>query len=241
MLELLDVVAFLGGDTDLGTRSTLIWLLVIQIIFVIIAISLIIYLSLRKGTDRQSAVMTVAQHDPVPPLEEESYKSVLRYDRSFIARLVQSEDEIKYRYTELKNRLLSYKSVHARISWKKETFRSHGDVVAMLAFRGKTLCLYLPLVPSDYMDEYPVEDESDRVTYLEAPLMLRLRSNRRVRLAERLIDTVMQQRGLMSVQREPIDYYLPYQGTLELINEGLVKRVVKTPEQEVFFNKEDNL
>ncbi|MCH5156898.1 MAG: bacterial Ig-like domain-containing protein [Clostridiales bacterium] len=186
----------------------------------------------------QQPTVIVQRADPII-LEEESISSKLRYDKSFTARLIQSEDEIKYLYTDLKNELISFKNVHARISWKRETFKCHKDVVAKFAYRGKQLCIFLPLNPNDYMDDnnHPVEDASDMSCYEDTPLMIRLKSKRRVKFARQLINTVMEKFGIPRVEHESVDFYLPYEGILELINKGLIKREIKSPEDEKIFDE----
>ena len=186
----------------------------------------------------EQPTVIVQRADPII-LEEESISSKLRYDKSFTARLIQSEDEIKYLYTDLKNELISFKSVHARISWKRETFKCHKDVVAKFAYRGKQLCIFLPLNPADYMDDnnHPVEDASDMSCYEDTPLMIRLKSKRRVKFAKQLINTVMEKFGIPRVEHESIDFYLPYEGILELINKGLIKREIKSPDDEKIFDE----
>ena len=173
--------------------------------------------------------------DPVIIEEESLEAGTLRYDKSFTARFIQSDDEIKLWYTEIKNEILSYKKISDRVSWRFETFRWHRDPVAKVAFRGKTLCLYLPLTPADYIEKYHVEDESDSVSYVETPLMIRIKNNRRVKIAKLLIAEVMKQKGIEALEHQSVDYYIPYEGIVELIKKGLIKRIVRSKEQEAFF------
>ena len=105
---------------------------------------------------------------------EESYDAGrLRYDKSFEARLIQSEDEVKHWYTEIKNSLLSYKGCKGRMSWKRETFKANKEVVAKLVFRGNTLCIFLPLNPADYVEDKHVEDASKLPVYEDTPVFVR--------------------------------------------------------------------
>ena len=178
--------------------------------------------------------------------EEDSADNRLHYDRSFTARLIQSDDEVKQWYTNLKNDLLAYKKVKARISWKRETFRVGRKVVARIAFRGKTMCLYLPLKAEEYAEtKYRVEDVSDVVANVDAPLMYRMKNARRVKYATELIAIAMKKNGVRRTQYIAKDFYLPYEGTVELINKGLIKRVIKAAADEPDFLQtditEDNL
>ena len=171
-------------------------------------------------------------------IDEESVEAgALRYDKSFTARLIQSDDEIKHWYTELKNELLSYKTCKGRISWKRETFKANKQVVAMLVFRGKKLCLFLPLNPTEFGEEYRLEDVSDTPAYKDLPAMLRLKNDKRIRIAKELIAKVMEQ---VQAERKPNyvseDFYVPYEGVLELINKGFIKREIRSAEDEAIFD-----
>ena len=178
--------------------------------------------------------------DPIIVTEESYEGGTLRYDRSFTARLIQSDDEVKHWYTELKNNLLSYKKVKARMSWKRESFRYGREQFAKFSYRGNTLCLFLPLNAADFVDsKYKVEDVSDNNNYAETPCMYRIKNARRVKYAMELIAMVSEKYDTPSVPHENEDFYVPYEGLVELINKGLIKRNIKSKEQEAFFNSND--
>ena len=170
-------------------------------------------------------------------IEEESYEATLRYDKSFTARLIQSDKEVKEWYTQLKNKLLSFKTCKGRVSWKRETFKAAKQVVAILAFRGNTMCLFLPLDAGDYADtKYELEDVSNIPAYSETPSMFRLKNNKRIRLAIELIEYVMEERNIpVDLKYISEDFYMPYEGIVELIEKGLVKREIKTAADEAVF------
>ena len=172
-------------------------------------------------------------------IEEESVEAGrLRYDKSFQARLIQSDDDVKRWYTDIKNELLSFKKVHDRYSWKRETFKSGKIVVAKLAFRGKTMCLYLPLNPADYVDtKYQLEDVSNTPSNVDTPAMYRIKNDKRTKYALELIDAAMEKLELPRVEHVSEDFYMPYEGIVELIKKGLVKRDIKTAEEESIFNQ----
>lgn len=159
---------------------------------------------------------------------EESYDVITRRNVSFTARLILSDDKVKQWYTELKNELLSYKKTKARTSWKRETFRVGREVVARIAFRGKTMCLYLPLNAVDFADsKYLVEDVSDVLSNVETPMLYRLKSARRIKYAAELIAMSMEKLGVVRVERTPEDYYVPYETVDALVSKGLIKRKTK--------------
>ena len=174
-----------------------------------------------------------------PVIVEESVEAgILRYDKSFTARMIQSSDDIKHWYTEIKNKLLSYKTCKSRTSWRYEKFKANKQIVAMLVFRGKKLCLFLPLNPSEYGEEYCVEDESAIPAYAETPAMIRLKNDKRIRIAMNLIAKVMEDRQIeLNPKYISADYYLPYEGILELIDKGLIKREIHTSADEAIFER----
>lgn len=191
----------------------------------------------QEELDQEEPVpeVIVQRREPIV-IEEESYEGVLRYDKSFTAKYIQSGDEVKIWYTTLKNEMLSYKKVKARMSWKRETFRMGKEVVARLGYRGNTLCIYLPLNPADYAEsKYKVEDVSESVSYADTPCMYRLKNERRIRYAAELFATVMENMGGIRIERVAEDYYLPYEGIVELIGKGLAKRVIKKKSDEPIF------
>ena len=171
-------------------------------------------------------------------VEEESYEGgKLRYNRSFTARYIQSDDEVKHWYTEIKNNLLSYKKVKARMSWKRESFNYGREQFAKLSYRGNTLCLFLPLNAADFADtKYKVEDVSDNNNYAETPCMYRIKNARRAKYAIELIALASDKLDIPLTLHETEDFYVPYEGLLELINKGLIKRNIKSKEDEAFFN-----
>ncbi|MCH5153523.1 MAG: bacterial Ig-like domain-containing protein [Clostridiales bacterium] len=186
----------------------------------------------------QQQTIVVKRADPII-VEEDSVDSRLRYDKSFTARLIQSDDDVKYWYTEIKNELLSYKGVKGRISWKRETFKCGGKLVlAKLAYRGKRLCLFLPLNPYDYGEDMHIENAADISCYEDTPLMIRLKNRKRVEIAKKLIRLVMENNKMMQVPHESVDYYIPYEGILELIKKGLIKRDIRTAQEEAIFERD---
>ncbi len=72
--------------------------------------------------------------------------------RSFMARYIQSEENIQNYYNTIKNLLLSYKGVKARTSWKAESFKHGRTHVAKIDIKGKKLYLYLALNPNEFAD-----------------------------------------------------------------------------------------
>lgn len=142
----------------------------------------------------------------------------IRYLRSFTAKLCQSNDLLKERYSEVKNDLLSYKNVKARMSWFFETFRIDNRVIAKLSINGKTLSLYLALAPQNLVEtKYHFKDVSRYKKYADTPFRTVIESKRSVRWAKELIAVVAEQNNLLKFPREEVDYRPEYRDLEELI------------------------
>ncbi|MDE6275939.1 MAG: hypothetical protein K2M75_05305, partial [Clostridia bacterium] len=154
--------------------------------------------------------------------------NVIRFNKSFTAKVIQLNDVANSWYTELKNELLSYKKIKDRMSWKRESYRFGRVCVARFVIRGKTLCIQLPLDPTKFEDtKYKVEDISHIMSSADTPCLYRIKNERRLGYAKDLIAEVMAGMGTQKTEREYVDYYQPYDTTLNLIERGLVKKVVK--------------
>ena len=171
------------------------------------------------------AVETGSAERKVIYTSEDGWFVNVRYDRSFTARLIQSDERIKGYYSQLKNALLSYKKVTARTSWQHEAFRRGRVTVAKLVLRGKTLRLYLSLDPVRYEGgKYLVEDASEHAKFEKTPLLYRIKNDRRCRYAKELIADAMAQAEAAAGEEQNVDYAsIAYEPTEQLIDRGLVR------------------
>ncbi len=162
-----------------------------------------------------------------------------RYDKSFLARLILADDELKSWYSTLKNAALSYKGARSSIAWKQEKLRCGRKQIGKLLIRGKVLCLYLNLTMDDLKDcpvHYRVEDVSARAINAATPIMYRIKNPLRVRHAVDLIDMVAAKEGLVKSKKfVPVDYaaQLAPKTVAQLMEEGLIKTAPAT-EYETF-------
>lgn len=148
-----------------------------------------------------------------------------RYNRSFAAKLIQSEDKVKRWYSELKRELLSYKKVTARVSWRHESFRYGRPTAAKFVIRGKTLCLCLALDPAAYAEsKYIVSDMSRYSRFAATPLLYRIKNERRCRYAKELIAKLFE--GAEAAVPPEEDFSaIPYEDTQSLVEKGLIRIV----------------
>lgn len=158
------------------------------------------------------------------------FANMMKYNRSFIARIIQGTDDQKNYYGQVKTALLSYKKVNSNVAWGAERFNKGRETIARFKIRGKTLCLYLALDPDEYATSvYHHADVSDNKSMHGTPMMVKVKSPLGVKKAIRLIDDMLAKRNGEKHNIAERDYaaMYPYETIEELIEDGLVKDVNK--------------
>ena len=162
--------------------------------------------------------------EEVAVTKENGLEIKARYIRTYMARLIQAEDNVKDMYNVVKNKLLSYKKVKSRLSKKRETFYLGRQTLVKLDVKGKKLDLYLALDPSEFNEKsqyYNYIDISQKNTLL--PMLIKVSGPIKLRRALELIDILMAKVGaLASTNYAEQDYHMPYETTEELIERGLI-------------------
>ena len=159
-------------------------------------------------------------------------KIVVHYRRSFMARLIQSQDKMQDYYTGLKNVLLSFEGVKSRVSWNYDSFNRGRKQLAKMNIRGKSLMLYLALDPKEFENtKYFFTDVSDKMKFSKVPMRIKIRSGRGFKHGVELIEEMMNRLGIVRQEiYHPQDFHMPYETTKQLIDRGLIK--VINPEEE---------
>ena len=158
---------------------------------------------------------------PMPLVTDDGRRIV--YDKSFAARLSQSESAIKDYYTELKNDILSYKGVKSRVSWHFDSFNKGRTKCLKLQLRGKSMYMYIALPAAELPEKYHVKDMSGKARYKEVPTMLKIRRPRSLKYAKQLVAILMERLGVERGETPNEKYRPRYRSTKSLIDMGLVK------------------
>ena len=149
----------------------------------------------------------------------------IKYNRSYTAKLIQSSDEAKGYYNDLKNYILSYKGVSNRTSWHFESFNNARNQLIKFNIKGVTLCVYLALDASEFLDsKYKVETATSK-KYEEVPCLYRIKNPRRCKYVKELIDMVMEKNGLTKGEEKHVKYNLPYEPREALLERCLIKEL----------------
>ena len=150
----------------------------------------------------------------------------VRYRRSYMSRLIQADDDLKAYYTDIKNKLLSYKDVHDRVSWDFESFNNGRKKLAKLNVKGKTLTVNLALDPATVDAKYYATDLSDKPKFAEVPTLMKVKSGRSVKYTLELIEKMMENEAVPQKaipSNEAFD--LTYRDNESLIAEGYIKAI----------------
>lgn len=154
---------------------------------------------------------------------KEPYEQV-RYEYTYAAKLAGLPPKQKEWYSRIKNALLRYKGVRARIGKRKERFSAGRKTAATLGVRGKTLRLRLAACD----ESGALSAENGKTVFDEH----RITSERKVRYAERDIARAMRALNVPALEEyTPTDFYVPYEGLVSLMQRGLVKRKTRTGEK----------
>lgn len=150
----------------------------------------------------------------------------VRYRRSYMSRLIQADDDVKAYYKDIKNKLLSYKDVHDRVSWDFESFNNGRKKLAKINVKGKTILVNLALDPATLDAKYYATDMSDKPKFSEVPTLMKVKSGRSVKYTLELIEKMMADEEIPAAA-VPSDetFDLTYRDNDELIKEGYIKAI----------------
>ncbi len=152
---------------------------------------------------------------------------VIRYKWSFLARLIQSDDELKYRYMMLRRKLLSYKKVRSNVSWNFDSYFIGRKPIVKLKVRGKTLVAYFPLDPQEMQGtKYIGEDFSSVSRYKAVPFAYRINGMRKLKYAIELIEKQLE--GIKStepvyIEQSKANEAIPRESFKRLFEKGYIR------------------
>lgn len=156
--------------------------------------------------------------------EKEGKKIYIRYKFSFLAKLIQSPQEIQSRYGSFMDEARAYPKMKSSVSWKQVRIYSGRNTLAVILFKGRKLCVAFALDPASMADtKYRGVDLSEVKRFVKTPYLLKITSPRRMKYAKELLAMVSENYNLAKGEVTATDFSLPYETTQELIEKGLVK------------------
>ncbi len=120
----------------------------------------------------------------------------------FKDKILASDDKIQSYYATIDNAFRSYRKINPRVSIKGASYRFGRDLVAKMTIRGKTLKLHLALDVKAFDETvYFQKDMSDVKEYVEIPFAVKVKSDRALNNALKLIDALAEKHGIESKTR----------------------------------------
>ncbi|MBR2444125.1 MAG: uL15 family ribosomal protein [Clostridia bacterium] len=154
----------------------------------------------------------------------------IKYNRSFTANLIQSDEGVKDYYGQLKNHILSYKGVKSRISWKFDSYNRGRDQLFKMKLRGKTVLIYCAIDPNELDKSKYHHEAKDNKLFADVPTLLKVKSGLGLRKAKEVVDMVMAKFEIEKDEKAKVVDYVkkyPYEETDALIARKLVKALVQ--------------
>ncbi len=110
-------------------------------------------------------------------------------------------------YNELNNEFISYRKMHARVSAKGVSYRLGRELVAKITLRGKTMKLHLALDVNEFEPKvYFQKDMSEVKAYQEVPFTVKVKSDRGLKNAIKLITAMAEKKEIARKTRfETVD------------------------------------
>lgn len=157
--------------------------------------------------ENAQAVAKKANEEPAETVEEVAVAEVnegidVAKRIAFAEKLLGLEDKVHGYYDAIYNKFISLRKINPRVSTKGVSFRLGRDLVARLTIRGKTMRLHLALDCNAFDKKiYFQTDMGDVKSYVEIPMMVKVRSDRGFKNAMKLIDALIEKEGIEAKTR----------------------------------------
>ena len=154
---------------------------------------------------------------------DESGEYTSRFNYSFEAKLIMSDYEVKEQYRKIITFAKSY-GVKVSRSWKRERIHLGRKLFANVVFKGKKLCVALPLDPKEYEGtKYRFVDVSEVKRFENTPMLMKLTSERKVKYVCELLEKLFKEANIEN-KNLPVDFKkIPYKSKNVLLKNGLIK------------------
>lgn len=145
--------------------------------------------------------------------------------RSFIAKLIAVDDELKEYYSDLKNYALSFSGTRYRTSWQYDSIYKTKTLISRFVIKGKSLWMYVRLSPEEIPDGTNFVTTKDK-KYEGLETGLKIQGTRTFKQAKNLLLLACEKEGLSFAEREK-EIFIPESMTDdELFEKGLIRKII---------------
>jgi len=115
----------------------------------------------------------------------------------FAEKMLVMDEKTQGYYDELNNKFKSMRKINPRVSVKGVSYRLGRELVAKITIRGKTMKLHLALDVNKFEEKiYFQKSMADVKAYAEVPFTVKVKSDRGVRNAVKLVDALAEAKGI---------------------------------------------
>ncbi|MBE7087315.1 MAG: hypothetical protein E7369_03345 [Clostridiales bacterium] len=115
----------------------------------------------------------------------------------FKDKILGSAENVQGYYNAIENAFNSYRKINSRVSIKGVSYRLGRQLVAKLTIRGKTLKFHLALDVNKFDQKvFFQKDMSDVKEYVEVPFTVKVRSDRALKNALKLVESLAEAHGI---------------------------------------------
>ncbi len=171
------------------------------------------------GREEKQAIAAVSSPFGVRP-----ERKVSPYSLSFKAKLIQGGEETQTFFGEIEDVFASFVDVRKTETWSKVRFKIKRDTLAVMSYRGSTLCIALAIDPSGRnLRGKCAKNMTGRRGFAATPLLIKLKSERALIAARDFIYELMASYDSERVYIDVRDYRLPYEDSESLVGRGLAR------------------
>jgi len=188
------------------------YLCILAVILTIVATPLVEKKLKKVKEERFILINESAQSEQIQPIQtdmvvveqsleqnEEIFEEKNAFDfgngKTFFEKIAVGDSVLKQRYLGIFNYLMQIDGVRVIISKKFLTFKRKRTPIAKLAVKGKTLNAYIALNPNDYLEsKYIFNDLSDKKSYANYPMRVKITSDRQVKWFKELVSEVLKEK-----------------------------------------------
>lgn len=173
--------------------------------------------------EKESSHTTEIIESNTPLFEEASQLKIPRGEKiAFATKLLSLDTEVQNYFCAVHNELVSYKKLHARLSFKCISYRLGRKLLAKLTVKGKTLNLHLNLKVQDFNENaFHQKDLSSFKIYSEVPFTVKIKSSRGLSNALKLVAALAEKFELSKN-----DKFAPVDAIKLLKNEDIYKEEI---------------
>lgn len=145
--------------------------------------------------------------------------------KSFVAKLISIDDELKGYYSDLKNYALSFVGTRYRTSWQYDSIYKTKILLARFVIKGKSLWIYVALSPEDVPEGMNFVTTKDK-KYEGLEVGLKIQGARTFKQAKNLLSLACTKAGLIYSEKTSENFIPDSMTDDELFERGLIKKII---------------